>query len=203
MVMSRSRPTVRRRRRRSSRQRPAALVVRGALCLALAAGATSCGGDDSASPTTRARTSNERRTTTSGESTTSTSPSSTTTTGPTTTGPGTTVAGGAPAAADVERTDPTWALSAAEYRGQDGRRVAVTCAANGTPGSVWGSGPYTDDSSICTAGTHAGVITQAGGGRVVVEIRPGEPTYQGTQANGVTTSDYGSWSGSYVVLGGA
>jgi hypothetical protein len=200
MVMSRSRPTVHRRPPRPVRRRPAALALMVAFGLALAAGATSCGGDDSASPTTQARTSNERRTTTSSASTTSTVPSSSPTTGPTTTGPGATVAGGAPAPADVERTDPTWALNAVEFRGQDGRRVAVTCAANGALGSVWGSGPYTDDSSICTAGVHAGVITQAGG-RVVVEIRPGEPTYQGTQAHGVTSSDYGSWSGSYVVLG--
>jgi hypothetical protein len=200
MVMSRSRPTVR--HRWSTCHRPATMLVIGVLGLALVAGATSCGGDDSASPTTQARTSNERKSTTSSTSTTS-GASTSSTSSTTTTGPGTTAAGGTPPAADVERTDPTWALNAVEYRGQDGRRVAVTCAANGTPGSVWGSGPYTDDSSICTAGTHAGVITQAAGGRVVVEIRPGEPTYQGTQANGVTSSDYGSWSGSYVVLGGA
>jgi hypothetical protein len=200
MVMSRSRPTVR--HRWSTCHRPTTMLVIGVLGLALVAGATSCGGDDSASPTTQARTSNERKSTTSSTSTTS-GASTSSTSSTTTTGPGTTAAGGTPPAADVERTDPTWALNAVEYRGQDGRRVAVTCAANGTPGSVWGSGPYTDDSSICTAGTHAGVITQAAGGRVVVEIRPGEPTYQGTQANGVTSSDYGSWSGSYVVLGGA
>jgi hypothetical protein len=192
----RPRPAPRARRRRRS------VAALAGLLLCVAAVGAACG-DDSASSTTVQRSSNQRPTTTEStttESTTTTEPTTTSTTVPGAApgAPTTAAAGGAPVAA--ERTDPTWTLNAVEFRGQDGRRIAVTCAPNGTFGTVWGSGPYTDDSSICTAAVHGGLITQATGGRVVVEIRPGEPTYLGTQANGVTTADYGSWSGSYVLV---
>ena len=35
------------------------------------------------------------------------------------------------------------------------------------------------------------------GGRVVIEIAPGLEQYTGSDANGITSSDYASWEGSY------
>lgn len=72
-----------------------------------------------------------------------------------------------------------------------------TCACPPGPhgGSAWGSGPYTNDSNLCLAATHSGVIG-AGGGTVTVIAAPGLQSYRGSQWNGVTTSDYGPWSGS-------
>jgi hypothetical protein len=67
--------------------------------------------------------------------------------------------------------------------------------------TVWGTNVYTDDSPICWAGMHAGRITRAQGGDVFVEIQPGLSSYVGSFRNGVTTQDYGSYSGSYAVLG--
>ena len=61
-----------------------------------------------------------------------------------------------------------------------------------------GTGTYTDDSSICTAAVHAGLITLANGGKVTIEIAPGANSYSGTTANGVTSSSYDSWSGSFT-----
>ena len=80
--------------------------------------------------------------------------------------------------------------------GQD--RVTCSCAAgSGTSGGVWGSGPYTADSNICAAATQAGVIGGSGG--IVTALRgPGVPVYRGSVANGVTSSDWESFSSSLI-----
>jgi len=92
----------------------------------------------------------------------------------------------------------SWSKNLSDQRGHDGTRVTVACSPAGQPGSVWGSGPYTDDSSVCTAAVHAGLITLAKGGTVAAEIAPGESSYSGSTANGVTTSDYGTFGGSFT-----
>ena len=56
-----------------------------------------------------------------------------------------------------------WTATARFYRGADGTRYLTICPAGGTVARVWGSGPYTDDSYVCAAGVHAGVITSLGG----------------------------------------
>jgi hypothetical protein len=94
----------------------------------------------------------------------------------------------------------SWRLTAAEYRGQNGTTVTIDCTPDGELGSLWGDNPYTDDSSICTAGVHAGVITVTDGGEVEIEITPGEESYGDSQSNGVTSRPYGSWGGSFVVV---
>ncbi|MFC9906283.1 LCCL domain-containing protein [Rhodococcus sp. NPDC059968] len=97
----------------------------------------------------------------------------------------------------------TWSTTAEAFRGQDGGQASFECPAGGTINTVWGSGPYSDDSSVCTAGVHAGVISQQAGGVVVIEISPGLSSYQGSTSNGVTSLDYlKSWYGSFQVVGG-
>jgi hypothetical protein len=89
-----------------------------------------------------------------------------------------------------------------DLRGMNGERYAFRCP----PGKPWpslvtGSGPYTDDSSICTAAVHAGVLHAGSGGDVEIEIRPGLPAYAGSERNYIRSGDYGSaWSGSFIVL---
>lgn len=73
------------------------------------------------------------------------------------------------------------------------------CPAGFPRGSVWGSGPYTADSNTCTAARHAGAISEAGG-PVVVLRRPGQPSYEGSTRNGVTTSSWGSYGESFDVV---
>jgi len=68
-------------------------------------------------------------------------------------------------------------------------------------GAVWGTDVYTDDSSVCTSAVHAGLITLASGGSVTIEMRPGQTSYEGSTRNGIISSPYGSWGGSYVLLG--
>ncbi|MBN3281310.1 CRLD1 protein, partial [Polyodon spathula] len=63
--------------------------------------------------------------------------------------------------------------------------------------SVWGSDIYTEDSSICAAATHAGIIPQSGGS-VTVEKRVGQSKYTGTTRNGVTSQSYSWYPTSYV-----
>ena len=95
---------------------------------------------------------------------------------------------------------PGWSDNATRHRGRNGATVEVRCAPGGTPGSVWGSGPYTDDSSICGAAVHTGVITVARGGRVRIRIGPALTSSRGSTRNGVTSLDYGAYPGSYTVL---
>ena len=65
--------------------------------------------------------------------------------------------------------------------------------------SVWGTGDYTTDSSICAAAVHAGVLQAKEGGKVKVSIAAGKQSYQGTQANGVTSRNWGSYDSSFTV----
>jgi hypothetical protein len=72
------------------------------------------------------------------------------------------------------------------------------CPPDGQAYTVWGTDIYTDDSSVCTAAVHAGLINFEDGGEVAIAIRGGESSYLGTTANGVTTMSYGSWGRSFV-----
>jgi predicted nucleic acid-binding Zn ribbon protein len=81
-----------------------------------------------------------------------------------------------------------------------GQTAALTCTCTAEAagsGTVWGTGVYTTDSRICRAAVHAGVI-QPSGGTVNVVPAPGMPAYQGSLANGIQTSNYGPWSGSFT-----
>jgi predicted nucleic acid-binding Zn ribbon protein len=81
-----------------------------------------------------------------------------------------------------------------------GQNVALTCTCTAEAagaGTVWGTGVYTTDSRICRAAVHAGVIPPTGG-TVNVVPAPGMPAYQGSTANGIQTSNYGPWSGSFT-----
>jgi len=75
--------------------------------------------------------------------------------------------------------------------------LTCRCDTGGSLGSVWGSGPYTADSDICTAATHAGVIGSAGGA-VQIAIQPGQSSYSGTSQNGVTTREWGAYDTSFA-----
>jgi hypothetical protein len=97
--------------------------------------------------------------------------------------------------------DATWAAKADSHRGQNGQRFRYTCHAGGPLYKAWGTDVYTDDSSVCTAAVHAGLITLNTGGSVVIEIRPGQDSYVGYLRNGVRTGSYDRWSGSFVFTG--
>lgn len=96
----------------------------------------------------------------------------------------------------------TWTTNPAAQRGRNGERFTFICPPGGTPASVWGTDLYTDDSSVCAAAVHAGLITFASGGTVTIEIRPGASSYTGSARNGVTSGNWGSFAGSFAFVGG-
>lgn len=100
-------------------------------------------------------------------------------------------------------SDNPWRVSATRVRGQNGRAFSLLCPPGGSPGTVWGTSVYTDDSSICSAAQHAGVLNPMVGGPVTFYVRPGMPAYIGSPRNGVTTLNYGSYAGSFVFAPGA
>lgn len=74
----------------------------------------------------------------------------------------------------------------------------VTCKCEPNPtGTVWGAHPYTQDSGLCAAAVHAGVITKDEGGFVTAKASPGCAKYEGNKQNGVKTSSWGPYDTSF------
>jgi len=94
----------------------------------------------------------------------------------------------------------TWSTTASDHGGAVGQRFVYSCPAGGSAATIWGTDVYTDDSSVCTAAAHAGLITLASGGQVTIEMRPGQEAYPATERNGVTSSPWGSWDSSFVFV---
>jgi hypothetical protein len=75
--------------------------------------------------------------------------------------------------------------------------LTCTCPANfSISTSLWGTDIYTADSYICTTALHASVLDRSGG-RVTIEMLPGQNSYAGTKRNGVSTRSYGKYTASY------
>lgn len=75
--------------------------------------------------------------------------------------------------------------------------LSCVCRADSfSRGTVWGSGTYTNDSSICDAALHSGSIGRSGG-TVQLRTAPGQSSYAGSTRNGVSTRSYGPWKGSF------
>lgn len=94
-----------------------------------------------------------------------------------------------------------WSNSAGQY--VEGTTIDINCPEGGyLDASVWGgdNGIYTDDSAICVAAVHAGLITVEEGGTVVIEKTAGEDDYgAGFAANGVTSLPWQEpWTGSFI-----
>ena len=103
-----------------------------------------------------------------------------------------------------QTTEIDWQTSPLDLdlRGMNGERYVFRCPpGKPLPSRVIGSGPYTDDSSICSAAVHAGAIGAKDGGDVTIEIRPGEAHYAASERNYIRSAAYErAWSGSFVVL---
>jgi hypothetical protein len=71
-----------------------------------------------------------------------------------------------------------------------GQTVAFHCPPGGSLSAVWGTDVYTSSSSVCSAAVHAGRITAADGGTVVVRIREGLSSFVGSNRNGVLSYNW-------------
>jgi hypothetical protein len=96
-----------------------------------------------------------------------------------------------PGGEDASRLVPMSTL-----RGRSGTTfvVQVTGAASG---SVYGTGTYTDDSSIAAAAVHAGLLKPGELGFVRVTIEAARDGYAGSESNGIKSQSYGKWEGSF------
>lgn len=170
------------------------LAACGTKSLPLATSNTKAGGSTT---TSVASTKADVTTTTDAKATTSTTDAATNTTTAGESGGGPTDHSG-----DDIQTFPKvdWDSSASDYRDRTGIQVRYACPKDGTLGTVWGSNPYTDDSSVCTAAVHAGLIKLAEGGTVLIKVTGPKDSFKGSTSNGVTTDDYGSWGGSFIFL---
>jgi hypothetical protein len=85
-----------------------------------------------------------------------------------------------------------------KLRGENGKRFSFAVTGNAN-GAVWGTGIYTDDSTLAAAAVHAGVLKNGQEGIVKVTILPDQGTYQGSERNGVKTGSWNAHGGSYLV----
>ena len=106
--------------------------------------------------------------------------------------------------AGVKMGGAGWTANATRFRGQNGGRYRYICPGGGNrSGKLYGSNTYTDDSSICTAGVYAGLFEPADGGRVTIQIAAGQSSYVSATSNGIRSQAFGSWPGSFTVVGAA
>ncbi|MGH7472233.1 MAG: LCCL domain-containing protein, partial [Longimicrobiales bacterium] len=68
------------------------------------------------------------------------------------------------------QTEISWSTVGEQYGYTNGQPTPLLCPPGGTAGRVYGTDIYTDDSSICTAAVHAGLITLAEGGRIILHV---------------------------------
>lgn len=93
-----------------------------------------------------------------------------------------------------------WSQEAQSIRGKNGQKFSFYCPAGSGGRGVWGTDIYTDDSSICLAAVHAGIITYTSGGNVTIVAMQGQAGYTGTSRNGVSSGSYGQWTGSFYFV---
>lgn len=86
----------------------------------------------------------------------------------------------------------SWFRRADYYELEEGD-VTVDCRPEGLAHSLWGTDIYTDDSSICTAAAHAGLVTLEEGGEVTFAFIEGPDVYPASERNGVTSEEGRDW----------
>jgi hypothetical protein len=108
----------------------------------------------------------------------------------------------------VERASEPWVVQLPG--GEDASRLVTMAAMRGhtdtsfivqvvgsPSGSVWGTGTYTDDSSIAAAAVHAGLLKPGEIGFVRVRVDGSHERYAASESNGVRSQSYGPWEGSF------
>ena len=108
-----------------------------------------------------------------------------------------------PGGVGMPEIDIPWSLPATPFRPLQGMRLTVVCPPGGQLGPVVGTDVYADDSSICTAAAHAGLVTLAAGGRVLIELGAERSAFVGSARHGLVSGSRGAWPASFRVLAAA
>ncbi|WP_179145204.1 LCCL domain-containing protein [Rhizobium sp. RU36D] len=82
------------------------------------------------------------------------------------------------------------------FRGSSEALSCFCSALESNAGGIWGMDIYSEDSAICLAAVHYGVLTPSGG-NVSVLPQPGRKSYAGATRNGVISSNGGAMEGSF------
>lgn len=89
-------------------------------------------------------------------------------------------------------------ISLSTFRGAERQSFYVVVICN-KGGSVWGDSVYTDDSSLGAAAVHAGLGFEGRKAFLRVTILPGQEAYVGVERNGVKSSNYTTFNGSFAI----
>ena len=88
------------------------------------------------------------------------------------------------------------------FRGDPGSVYLVHCPKHcgRTKGSIWGTGIYTSNSSVCRAAIHAGVLDDSIGGSFAYVKSWGQKNYEANELNSIKSFEYnGSWKVSFFI----
>ncbi len=115
------------------------------------------------------------------------------------------IAGIPPSSAQLADEAPvviSWEETAVPLRAFHYDRRSLICPPTDDPTRypVWGDEFYTDNSSICSAAVHFGVIT-AEGGPVTIQEVDGLENYPSVERNGIVSESYGYWFFSFQFVG--
>lgn len=92
-------------------------------------------------------------------------------------------------------------FNAEHYRHLVGRQINVELLETST-GGLWGTGIYTDDSSLSAAAYHAGMLPKGAKGTVAIVLMGPQSQFVGSSQNGIVSSSYTmNWPGSFQFIG--
>ncbi len=87
------------------------------------------------------------------------------------------------------------------FREQVGKTLTFVCpATDGAKATVTGTDTYTEDSMICAAAIHAGVLKAGRAGVVSIVMGMGAKEFRGSERNGIVSHSYGAWGYSYTFV---
>lgn len=91
-------------------------------------------------------------------------------------------------------------FNAMDFRTQIGRQINVDLQ-DTSAGGIWGTGIYTDDSSISGAAYHHGLLAKGSKGTVAIRITGPQTKFTGSTQNDIVSGAYNSWPGSFSFIG--
>ena len=90
-------------------------------------------------------------------------------------------------------------INCMDKRGKVGEEYGYKITGS-TEGTVWGDGIYTDDSNIAKAAVLEGKCKIGENCTVYIKIIESKSSYGSCTKNGISTSSWGHWDGSYIFI---